>query len=186
MHTTSTRTRLATASAAAALAAMVTGCSGSTGGSTTGAATTSTIRAAAASASATASSPSQLALAAYTAMWADVQAVGLTSNYQDPRLAAHLDGTALLTISENMAADKAHGIVNLGTPVLHPSVISTAASAVTVRDCLDDSHWLQYYAADNKLVDNVPGGHRYVAATVTDENGTWKVTTLDTRGEGTC
>ena len=136
--------------------------------------------------SASASTPAQLALAAYTAMWGDVQAAGATSNYQDPRLAAHLGGKALLTVSENMAADQAHGIVELGTPVPHPRVLTATASTATLADCLDDTGWLTYYAATRALTDTVPGGHRYVTATVTDENGTWKVTTLDTRGEGTC
>lgn len=142
--------------------------------------------AAAGSASPSDSATAQAALAAYTAMWGDVQAVGETSNYQDPRLAKHLGGKALVTISENMASDKARGIVELGAPVLHPRVITTAATTASVADCLDDTHWLTYYATTRQLTDNVPGGHRYVTATVTNENGTWKVTTLDTRGEGTC
>jgi len=139
-----------------------------------------------ASLSASASAPAQLALSAYTAMWGDVQAAGATSNYRDPRLGEHLDGKALLTVSENMAADQAHGIVELGTPVPHPRVITATATAATLADCLDDTGWLTYYAATRTLTDNVPGGHRYVTATVTNEHGTWKVTTLDTRGEGTC
>ena len=142
---------------------------------------------AAASASASPSTPAQLALAAYTAMWGDVQAVGETSDYQDPRLAAHLAGQALLTTSENMAVDKADGIIGLGQPELSETTVLTAtATSVTLHGCMSDEHWLKYYAATHKLVDNVPGGRRYVAATVTDENGTWKVTTLDVRGEGTC
>lgn len=119
-------------------------------------------------------------------MWGDVQAVGQASNYRDTRLVAHLDGKALLTVSENMAADQAHGIVELGSPVPHPRVITATATTATLADCLDDTHWLTYYAATRTLTDTAPGGHRYVTATVTDENGTWKVTTLDTRGEGTC
>lgn len=138
------------------------------------------------SAAPSASASARLALAAYAAMWGDVQAAGTTSNYQDPRLAEHLDGKALLTVSENMAADQAHGIVELGTPVPHPRVITATASTATLADCLDDTGWLTYYAATRTLTDNVPGGHRYVTATVADENGTWKVTILDTRGEGTC
>lgn len=147
-----------------------------------------TVPAAAASPSASPSaSPAQLALAAYTAMWGDVQAVGETSDYRDPRLAAHLAGQALLTTSENMAVDKADGIIGLGQPELSETTILTAnATRVTLHGCMSDEHWLKYYAATHKLVDNVPGGRRYVAATVTDENGTWKVTTLDVRGEGTC
>jgi hypothetical protein len=141
---------------------------------------------AAASASASPSTAAQLALAAYTAMWGDVQALSETSNYTDPRLGDHLDGSAYMTVSENMSVDKAHGVIALGAPILHPRVLAANATAVSVADCLDDTHWLEYYASTRKLTNNVPGGHRYVAATVTDKNGTWKVTTLDVRGEGTC
>ena len=140
-----------------------------------------------AAASATATGLAERALAAYTAMWGDVQAAGETSNYQDPRLAAHLDGQALLTTSQNMAVDKANGIIGLGQPELSDTtVLTSTATVVTLRGCMSDEHWLKYFAATHKLVDTVPGGRRYVAATVTDENGTWKVTTLDVRGEATC
>jgi hypothetical protein len=132
-------------------------------------------------------SPAQQALAAYAAMWADVQAVGETSDYQDPRLAAHLAGQALLTTSENMAVDKADGIIGLGWPELSgTSVVTATATTVTLHGCMSDEHWLKYYAATHTLVDAVPGGRHYVAATLTDENGTWKVTTLDVRGVATC
>ena len=188
MHTTSTRTLLATTSAAATLAAMVTGCSQHSGNTASGTTTAGTTKAApaAASGSPAPSGPAQLALAAYSAMWADVQALSETSNYTDPRLGAHLDGQAYMTISENMSVNKANGIIGLGAPVLHPHVVTANATTVSLADCMDDTHWLEYYAATRKLVDNVPGGYRYTAATVTDENGTWKVTALDTRQDGSC
>jgi hypothetical protein len=170
---------------AAATAATVTACSSA--GSAPHAEATSTRTSPATADSPSPSTPAQQALAAYTAMWADVQAAGETSNYQDPRLAAHLAGQALLTTSENMAVDKADGIIGLGQPELSGTTVVTAtATTVTLHGCMSDEHWLKYFAATHKPVDNVPGGGRYVAATVTDENGTWKVTTLDVRGEGTC
>lgn len=132
------------------------------------------------------STAGQQALAAYTAMWSDVQALSETSNYTDPRLGDHLAGQAYMTISENMSVNKANGIIGLGAPVLHPHVLSASSNAVTIADCMDDTHWLEYYASTHKLVDNVPGGHRYTTTTVTEENGIWKVTALDTRGDGSC
>ncbi|MGH3627952.1 MAG: hypothetical protein ACRDRL_11005 [Sciscionella sp.] len=126
------------------------------------------------------------ALAAYEAMWTAVQLASVTSNYTDPRLGDHLAGQAYTTISENMAVNKANGIIGLGQPVLHPRVISSNASTVTLADCMDDTHWLQYHAATHTLVDNLPGGHRYSTATVTNQNGTWKVTVIDTRADGSC
>lgn len=130
--------------------------------------------------------PGQLALAAYTAMWGDVQAVGVTSNYQDPRLAEHMQGQPLATFRENLAEEQSKGIVGRGAPVLHPRVLRAGATSVDLADCLDDRAWLEVYASTGKPVDAVPGGLRYVTATITDEGGTWKVTALDVRGEGTC
>ena len=168
-----------TMAAVAALAA----CSGSSPVPT---ASSSSLAGSPAGASPSPSTSGQQALAAYTAMWGDVQVLSETSNYTDPRLGDHLAGQAYMTISENMSVDKANGVIALGAPVLHPRVLTAGTTAVTLADCLDDTHWLEYYASTHKLTNNVPGGHRYVAATVTDENGTWKVTTLDVRGEGTC
>jgi hypothetical protein len=131
-------------------------------------------------------SPTQPALSAYTAMWSDVQAAGQSSDYQSERLSSHLDGKALVTVAENMSVDKANGVIGRGEPVLNPSVISANATTVTIRDCMNDEHWLKYYAGTGKPVDSVPGGRRYVVATVTEGAGAWKVTSLDVRGEGTC
>jgi len=172
--------------AAAALSALTAACS--SGGTAMPQVTASSARPspAAASVSPTPSTPAQQALAAYTAMWADVQTLSATSNYTDPRLGAHLDSQAYMTVSENMSVNKANGIIGLGAPVLHAHVVTSTATTVTLADCMDDTHWLEYYAATHKLVDNVPGGHRYTTATVTDENGTWKVTALDTRQDGSC
>jgi hypothetical protein len=148
------------------------------------------------------SSPAGQAIAAYTAMWADVQvasqtltiaaATGGTSaspgtpSYQNPILQQHLDGQALLTIEENLDTDEAQGIIALGAPVLHPTVASATPTAVQLTDCLDGTHWLQYYAVTRELVNNTPGGFSYTTATVTDETGGWKVTQLDVRADGTC
>jgi hypothetical protein len=166
--------------AAAALAASCTGHPTAT--SRTGEAASP----AAATANPSLSAPAEQALAAYTAMWADVQVLSETSNYTDPRLSNHLDGQAYATISENMSVNKAHGIIGLGAPVLHAHVLTVNATTVTLADCMDDTHWLEYYSATRKPVDNTPGAHRYTTATVTDENGTWKVTAIDTRGDGSC
>ena len=131
-------------------------------------------------------SAQQQALTAYEAMWSDVQALDTSSDYTNPRLGDHLAGQAYMTISENMSVNKANGIIGLGAPKLHPRVLTASSSAVTIADCMDDTHWLEYYASTQKLVDNIPGGHRYTTATVTEENGIWKVTALDTRGDGSC
>lgn len=126
------------------------------------------------------------ALAAYTAMWTDVSKAINTDDYQASYLSDHLSGQALLTITDNMSADKKQGIVAHGAPVLHPVVTSAAAPTVAISDCMDDRAWLQVYAATGKLVDNVPGGFRATTATVTNQNGIWKVTQINTEADGTC
>lgn len=150
------------------------------------------------------STSAEHAIAVYKAMWADVQlasetltipasasASGTTSSpgmpsYQNPILQQHLDGQALLTIQENLDTNEVQGIVALGVPVLHPTVASATPTTVQLTDCLDGTHWLQYFAATRQLVNNTPGGFSYTTATVTDEAGGWKVTQLDVRADGTC
>lgn len=175
-----------TALAGAAVTALAACSSGASTATPRASASRATAPVAAASASASPSTSAQLALAAYTAMWGDVQVLSETSDYTNPRLGDHLAGSAYMTISENMSVNKANGIVGVGAPVLHPRVLSTNATTVTLADCMDDRNWLEAYAATHKLVDTVPGGRRYTTATVTDDNGVWKVTAIDTRGDGSC
>ena len=127
------------------------------------------------------------ALAAYRAMWAEVVAANTTSNYQAPDLGDHLGGQALTTLTANMAAEKAQGVIVLGQPILHPIVVSASATSVNIQDCVDEAGWLQHFAASpQKLVDDVPGGDRSTTATVSDENGIWKVIEMDSGSDGSC
>ena len=130
--------------------------------------------------------PAGAALAAYAAMWKDVAEAITTDDYQASYLSDHLARQALVTITDNMAADKKQGIVGRGAPVLHPVVTSATASTVAITDCLSDQAWLEVRASTGALVNDVPGGFRSTTATVTDENGIWKVTQLNTGAEGTC
>jgi hypothetical protein len=174
------------AAASIAVGVLSQGCSTSSSSKTDVHQPTATSSPVAANASPKPATPGQQAMAAYLAMWADVATVGHTVDYQSPLLAVHLQGQPLLTFKENLAVDKSKGIVGRGTPLLNPTVVAEAPAVVTLRDCMNDEHWLEYYAATGKPVDNVSGGHRYVAATVTDANAAWKVTSLDVRAEGTC
>jgi hypothetical protein len=175
---------ITTAVLAGVVTALAAACS-STGSSTAAASGTAT-RPAAASESPSTSNPATEALAVYEAMWKDVTAAGATGNYQASYLSNHLAGQALLTITDNMASEKKQGIVGQGAPVLHPVVTSATASTASISDCLDDRAWLQVYASTGKLVDEVPGGFRATTATVTDQDGNWKVTQINTGADGTC
>jgi hypothetical protein len=130
------------------------------------------------------------ALAAYDGMWKEMEAAGLTANWKDPGLAKYASGTALNTLV--MGLHNAHnaGLVIKGTLVIHPQAISEQPASdpdqVVIRDCIDDSHWLNYYAATGKLQNNVPGGHRLTEAIVTQVAGQWTVSQLAVHAEGTC
>lgn len=129
------------------------------------------------------------ALAAYNAMWADEQAAAVTAHYQSPLLARHATGAALSVLVRGLYSLRLQHLVIKGHLVTHPQVTSLmpmpSPTSAAVSDCFDDTHWLAFNAAGG-LQDNVPGGHRRVTATVTDANGIWKVTQLDTGVEGTC
>lgn len=119
-------------------------------------------------------------------MWKDVAEAGTTDDYQAAYLGDYLSGPALLTITDNLSADKNQGIVGRGAPALHPVVTSATASTVAISDCLDDRTWIEVQASSGKPVNDIPGGFRATTATVTDQSGTWKVTQINTGAEGTC
>jgi len=152
--------------------------------STTGDTSTST-----ASTIAISSKVDREALAAYRGMWADMVSAARTADYQDPVLADHATGVALSTLVQGLYSYRQQGLVIMGKPVTHPTVTSLTPAAeptqANVSDCFDDTHWLAYKATGG-LANNVPGGHRKISAVVTDIDGTWKVTQLDTGAEGSC
>ena len=130
------------------------------------------------------------ALAAYTGMWQQMQAAGVTADWKDPRLAGYASGQALRTLVTGLRNARDQGIVIKGTIVTHPRVVSVTPAAspdrVLVSDCLDDTHWLNYVAATGRLQNNVPGGHHLTQAVVTGRAGRWTVSQLVVQGPGTC
>ena len=167
------------------VAVLAAACSSS--GSSAASATSSPTRPATVSASASVSSPAAEALLAYREMWADVVAANTTSNYQASDLTDHLGGQALVALTANMATEKNQGVVTLGKPTLHPVVVSASSTSVEIQDCVDETNWLEHFAAPpQKLVNGVPGGDRATTATVTNKNGVWKVTVMDSGSDGSC
>jgi hypothetical protein len=130
------------------------------------------------------------ALAAYDGMWKEMQAAGVTANWQDPGLARYASGKALSTLVTGLHNAHDGGLIIKGTLVIHPQVISEQPASdpdqVVVRDCIDDSHWLNYVATTGKLQNNIPGGHRLTEAIVTLVGGQWTVSQLAVHAEGTC
>jgi hypothetical protein len=123
--------------------------------------------------------------------WAAVTAVANKADYQNPRLADHMSGQALETVTQsvyvNTNVDQA---ITKGAPVLHPSVGEVVPAndptQVVVNDCVDTSNWLLWTSDGSRLYNNVPGGHRKTQSLVVYANGAWKVSQLYMQKVGTC
>jgi hypothetical protein len=130
------------------------------------------------------------AIAAYDAMWQDMAAASLTADYQSPRLAEHAAGNALSVLNRGVYVNQQRGIVVKGEPMTNPTVTglepADAPTTATISDCFDATNWLNYVAATGELEDDVPGGRHQTTATVTDMDGSWKVTELQVGAVDTC
>ena len=128
-------------------------------------------------------------LSAYRAMWADLVVAARTSDFQSPLLSQHASGSALTLFVRGLARDQLHDIVTRGAPTLHPSVTSLVPPAdptrATVRDCFDDTRWVEYTTSGAKAK-NPPGGPRDTTATLVRSGGVWKVTDITVGAVGTC
>jgi hypothetical protein len=134
-----------------------------------------------------------VAVQVYLAMWTDMVAAGKTADYRSPHLADHAASQALLLLSQGLLSDHQDGVVLKGqlTSSPHATGVSTVPGtpgpvAVSIVDCLDSTHWLEYNASNGQLKDNKPGGKHLTTATVGLLNGTWKVTKLTIQDLGTC
>jgi hypothetical protein len=131
------------------------------------------------------------AKSAYVAMWRDVAAAAVTSDWQSPHLADHATGEALSVISKAMYADHYKGLVTKGAPKNQPSVSSVDSAVipttVMISDCGDSTNWLKYKADTGQLADDIPGGRRSITAEVKHQaDGSWKVARFAVEGLGTC
>jgi hypothetical protein len=88
-------------------------------------------------------------------------------------------------MKQGLKSSQDEKIVSKGAPRLEPQVISATSDEVAVRDCLDDTHWLEY-KLNGELKDNVPGGHHRTDATVRRSGGVWKVSYFYMREVGSC
>ena len=129
------------------------------------------------------------ALGAYRGLWADLVTAARTSDYRAPALGDHAAGEVLALFVRGLARDQLHGIVTDGHVVLDPVVTSASPSTdpdrVTVTDCVDDSHWIEYTTSGRRAA-NPAGGRRRTTAVVTRRAGTWKVTELTVGAVRTC
>ena len=64
------------------------------------------------------------------------------------------------------------------------SITPASSGPNRYRDCIDDTHWLNYVAATGKLQNNVPGGHRLTEAIVTGRAASGPYPSSQFRGRG--
>ncbi|HEY6798310.1 MAG TPA: hypothetical protein VI248_26830 [Kineosporiaceae bacterium] len=136
-----------------------------------------------------AADPRAVALATYRAMWADMVEAGKTADYQSPALARHAAQQALQLLVSGLYDAYKDNVVMKGQPTFDPQVTSLTPAdhpvAVSISDCMDGTHWLNYKRT-GELQDNTPGGRHRATATVGLLDGAWKVTHLQVQGVGTC
>jgi hypothetical protein len=130
-----------------------------------------------------------MALSAYRGMWADMVIASRTSDYQSPLLPQHASGEALSVLVQGLAKNRLIGVITKGTPSIHPQVTSLSPigtpTQVTITDCVNDAHWLEYKVAGG-LLNKIPGGGHASTAIVVDSGSDWKVTQLAVQMVGTC
>ena len=133
----------------------------------------------------------QEALVAYRGMWKAFVEAGKTSDAESADLRTYASGNALKLIVSSLYTDKELGKISKGEVVLQPKVVKStpdeaAPTALTIEDCVDATHWLEYKASGG-LWDNKPGGkHRNTAIVKKQQDGAWKVDAFALRGSGTC
>src|SRR5260221_3990398 len=107
-------------------------------------------------------------------MWAVFVTAAQTANWKYPPLGAHATGTALSQIVQGLYGQQRKGLVTKGTPPsFAPEVVkltpATVPTSADIRDCVDDTHWVNYVAATGKLENGVPGGWGVGLAPVSED-----------------
>ncbi len=122
-------------------------------------------------------------------MWSAFVEASKTADADSPALRTYASADALRLIVSSLVNDQQLGRIALGNVGLTPRVTSVtptdAPRRVTILDCVDDTHWLDYKKSGG-LWDNQPGGKHQTTATVTFSNGQWKVSSFLLKDLGTC
>lgn len=96
-------------------------------------------------------------ITAYNARWAAFVHAAETSNADDPALAATMVDPLLSATRQNLAAQKAQGIVGRGDITPQPHVDTMTPTTAVVLDCAYSQN-IQVYAATDQPVPGQPGG----------------------------
>lgn len=125
------------------------------------------------------------AVAAYRGMWAAFAEAAKTSDPDAPDIRRYASGNALKLIVGGLVTNRSQGKVVKGDLVLNPKATVVSPTEETILDCVDATRWLEY-RANGELWDDKPGGKHRTTATVENVGGTWKVSTFNLEGTGTC
>ena len=96
-------------------------------------------------------------ITAYNARWAAFVHAAETSNADDPALAATMVDPLLSATRQNLATQKAQGIVGRGDITPQPHVDAMTPTTAVVLDCAYSQN-IQVYAATGQPVPGQPGG----------------------------
>jgi hypothetical protein len=136
-------------------------------------------------ASASTVGPGDAAVVAYRGMWAAFVEAAKTSDPDAPDIRKYASDNALKLIVGGLVSNREQGKVVKGNLVLNPKVTTASAIEATILDCVDATNWLEYKTS-GELWDNKPGGKHRTTATVKAVDGTWKVSSFNLEGTGTC
>jgi hypothetical protein len=125
------------------------------------------------------------AVAAYRGMWAAFVDAAKTSDPDAPDIRKFASDNALKLIVGGLVTNRSQGKVVKGDVVLNPKATVVSPTEETVLDCVDATHWLEY-KTNGELWDDKPGGKHKTTATVKKVDGTWKVSSFNLEGTGTC
>jgi hypothetical protein len=125
------------------------------------------------------------AVAAYVAMWEDTAVAARTSDVDHPRLDDHATDAALMLLQYVMRDHAEDGHVARGAPRHDVLVVKSSRDRRELQDCMDGTDWLMY-KRNGELVNDIPGSHRRVDATVERRGHEWMVTDLLLHERATC
>ena len=185
MMLTGTRGTLAVGSFAVALVFIAVGCDSGTPAAPPSATATS----GPATPSMQAAAKAQ-AIAAYDGMWQAMAKAGEVPDPDAPELRQYAADNALARVVGALVNYRENGQVTRGAPVTHASVVSAAPAddptEVNIVDCGDSTNWTTHNKATGAQISPDPRGRRHITAVVKKIDGTWKVTTFDVGGIGSC
>jgi hypothetical protein len=118
-------------------------------------------------------------------MWAAFADAAKTSDPDAPDIRKYASDNALKLIVGGLVMNRSQGKVVKGDVVLNPKATVVSPTEETILDCVDATRWLEYKTS-GELWDNKPGGKHKTIATVKNVDGTWKVSSFNLEGMGTC